>query len=551
LASGLILCTWATSHFINHAFGIRSVEAFQAAGLILLKPWQSNPGRLVLYCAFLVHGGLGLYALYRRRHLRIPASELWQLALGLAIPLLLIPHAAEIVLGEKIYRLEFGYPRVLYEFWVASPDLALPRQYLLLLVVWIHCCIGIRAWLRSKAWYPRTSSALAAFATLAPALALIGFTNAGLNLRERVRQDPAAAGHYLIAPTGTPQSVRYAALLLITDALALTYVGLLAGVFGLRLARDWHTRRFQSVRITYPGGRVVTVPSGFSVLEASRWARIPHTSVCGGRGRCSTCRVRVVAGQLPAPDEGERQTLIRIDAPPGVRLACQLRPSADLTVDLLVRPNAETPPGAARFNAASQGGKELQIAALFVDLRESTRLATDRLPYDALFLFDRYIQVVTAAVRQSKGHVTSIAGDGVMSMFGAEGDAADASRDAWKAALQIWSGLDSLNGELAAELGGPLRAGIGLHVGVAVVGMIGSAEHRSLQFLGDTGNIAAKLEEQAKPLDCTMVASRAALARIVLPAVAPETTVVSIAGREIEVALFRTCGELQQLVAAL
>ncbi len=185
-----------------------------------------------------------------------------------------------------------------------------------------------------------------------------------------------------------------------------------------------------------------------------------------------------------------------------------------------------------------------------MDLRESTRLATDRLPYDALFLFDRYIQAVTAAVRQNMGHVTSIAGDGVMSVFGAEGNIADATRGAWKAALQIWSTLDSLNEELAGELGGPLRAGMGLHLGVAVVGLIGSAEHRSLQFLGDTGNVAAKLEEQTKPLDCTLVASTAALARIALPTARLETTVVSIAGREIPVAIFRQRSELLQLVAA-
>jgi adenylate cyclase len=337
----------------------------------------------------------------------------------------------------------------------------------------------------------------------------------------------------------------------ITDALSLTYLSLLAGVIGLRLMRGWHTHRFQSIRITYPGGRVVAVPSGFSVLEASRWARIPHASVCGGRGRCSTCRVRIIAGRLDPPDVAERKTLMRINAPDNVRLACQLRPTTDLAVDLLVRPVRETPLGATRFNAASEGGKEMQIAALFVDLRESTRLATNRLPYDALFLFDRYIQVVTAAMRQNMGHVTSIAGDGVMSLFGAEGDAADASRDAWKAALQIWNALDALNEDLAAELGAPLRAGIGLHVGLAVVGMIGSAENRSLQFLGDTGNIAAKLEEQTKPLDCTLVASRAALARIALPAGVTELTTVSIAGREFEVAVFRTRDALQQLVGAL
>jgi len=82
LATGLILFSYATSHFINHAFGIRSVEAMQAAGLVLLKPWQTNPGRLLLYTALLVHAAIGLYAVYRRRHLRIPASEAWQALLA-------------------------------------------------------------------------------------------------------------------------------------------------------------------------------------------------------------------------------------------------------------------------------------------------------------------------------------------------------------------------------------------------------------------------------------------------------------------------------------
>ena len=63
-------------------------------------------------------------------------------------------------------------------------------------------------------------------------------------------------------------------------------------------------------------------------------------------------------------------------------------------------------------------------------------MATGRLPYDALFLFDRYIQVVTAAIRDNSGHVTSIAGDGVMSMFGINSNGTRAARDAFEAAAQ-------------------------------------------------------------------------------------------------------------------
>jgi adenylate cyclase len=108
LTSGLILFAYATSHLINHAFGIRSIEAMQSAGLILHKPWTTFPGLLVLYISFVTHGFLALFALYRRRHLRMPAGEVWQLVLGLAIPVLLIPHAGPIRVGESAYGLEFG-----------------------------------------------------------------------------------------------------------------------------------------------------------------------------------------------------------------------------------------------------------------------------------------------------------------------------------------------------------------------------------------------------------------------------------------------------------
>ena len=552
LTTGLILFAFAMSHLVNHAFGVHSVRTFQAAGLFLLKPWQTLPGHLVLYTAFTVHAGLGLYALYGRRHFRIPPGEFWQLALGLAIPILFIPHAVAIGLGHSFYGLEFGYPRKLYEFWVISPDLALPRQYLLIVFVWIHGCIGIRAWLRARPWYSRAAAPLAALATLVPVVALIGFTNAGLDLREAISREPAAAARYFVALPGTPAEQNFASLMQVIEGLSLAYFALLAGTFALRLLRDWHARRYQAVRITYPGGRVVTVPAGFSILEASRWAGIPHASVCGGRGRCSTCRVRVVSGAeaLPAVSALERPTLNRIGAPANVRLACQLRPSVDIAIELLVRPAAAPKTGVARYDAAVEGGKELEIVALFVDLRESTQLATGRLPYDALFIFDRYIQTVTAAVRQNAGHVTSIAGDGVMSVFGVEGDVLRATRGAWTAALQIWSALDALNQELGGELSAPLRAGIGLHVGLAVVGLIGSDADRSLQFLGDTGNLAAKLEDHTKQLDCVLVASMEAVARLVRPPPSLATASVPVAGRQIPVALFRQQTELRKLLAA-
>jgi len=553
LTTGLILFAFATSHLTNHALGIRSIELMQAASAILLAPWQTDAGLILLYTSFLVHGLLGLYALYRRRHLRLPSSEAWQLALGLTIPLLLISHAGAVRLGEFQYGQEIGYGPVLYKFWVVSPDIWLPRQLLLLLIVWIHGCIGLRAWLRTKRWYRRAVGVLASLATLVPVLAILGVVNAGLNLRDAALREPAYAAS--LAPSPGSQEAQYAASASrIADGITILYLGLVIGTFGLRAARNWHAKRFPGVRITYPGDRVVSVPPGFSVLEASRWTGLPHASVCGGRGRCSTCKVRIVQGAqwLEAPGPVERRTLRRIGAPPLVRLACQLRPSADISVEPLVSARIGFTSGAARFDAAIAGGRELQIAAMFVDLRESTRLATGRLPYDALFLFDRYVQAVTGAIRRHRGHATSIAGDGVMSVFGVDGTAAQAARNAFQAALDVWSGLEILSEDLAGELKAPLRIGIGIHVGVAVVGLVSISESQSLQFLGDTGNVAAKLEAQSKQLDCTLVASVAALNMVAPGTTYIETNIVAIAGKTdpVVVAVFRNKSELEQILSS-
>ena len=548
----MILFVYATMHFINHALGIRSLEAMRAGANVLLEPWQSIPGRSLLYSALLIHAGLGLYAFYRRRHLRIPILEAVQLTFGLAIPALLIAHSAGILYAEREYGLKIGFDRVVYTYWVADPVFGLPRQFLLMLCVWIHGCIGIRAWLRSKPWYAGAVPALTALATLVPVLAILGFINAGLDMREFAFASPSLLPPHVVDVAGSDQARKFASVGRFVDNLTLGYMALVAALFALRWARDWHAARFRAIRLTYPGGRVVTVPTGFSVLEASRWAGIPHASVCGGRGRCSTCRVDVIAGgeSLPPPGHDEEKLLSRIGAPPGVRLACQIRPESDLAVVPLVHSATAARPQDVTLGATMGGRRETEVAALFVDLRQSTQLADDRLPYDTFFIVERYIKRVSAEVSACKGQVTNVAGDGIMSVFGLDGSAESAARDAFRAALQIWTGIDALSEELGQEISEPLRIGIGLHVGVAVVGIGWSGGIDGAPFLGDTGNVAARLEAQTKRLDATLVASKDAVQRIAQNGELPELSTVMLAGKQepMEAARFQRSEELRELL---
>src|SRR5262249_10372981 len=161
---------------------------------------------------------------------------------------LLISHPVGIRLGEFQYSRELGYLPILNKFWVVSPDFALPRQLLLLLVLWIHGCIGLRAWLRTKRAYYRATGARASRATLVPVLAILGVVNAGLNLREAVLRDPVYAASLGPAPDSKDAQFT-ASVVRIADGMAVFYLGLVIVVFGLRGARNWHAKRFRAVRI--------------------------------------------------------------------------------------------------------------------------------------------------------------------------------------------------------------------------------------------------------------------------------------------------------------
>jgi len=537
LITGLTLFAYAASHFLGHATGIFGLAVLESVGRdVILAPWRTPFGRAALLCSLLVHAALGLRALYRRRHLHIPALETWQLGLGLLIPLLLVPHVVGVRGGSAFYQFDDSYYGVLYRIWIANAAIALPQQLVLLALVWAHGCIGLHFWLRGRAWYQRARAFLLAGAVAMPFLAVLGIVNAGWDEAMSAKLQPSFAEAHAPAPAGSLQAAQQQRLDLSARRLQIGYGALVLFMLLARAARNQRDRRRLAVRITYPGGRVVAAPPGFSILEASRFAGIPHASACGGRGRCSTCRVEILAGAeaAPAPSPAERETLLRVKAPPNVRLACQLRPAGDISVAPLV-PVADATHGQRIADGESH---ERLVTALFVDLRESTRFAAGRLPFDALFVIDRYVQRVTAAIEANGGEVTSVAGDGVMSLFGARSEPRMGARDALRAIGAIWDAIDSISRDLADELDRPLAFGVGVHASVAAVWTVNAFGRPSLQFLGEAGNVAARLEAATKELKCVCVVSEAVL-RVAEAEIPSGVAREELAIRGLEGAIFR------------
>src|SRR5262249_51250864 len=283
------------------------------------------------------------------------------------------------------------------------------NQALALVVAWTHGVIGMRGWMRLRPWYARAQPILFAGALLLPVLALLGFVHAGREAAQQA-QEPGGATRVLQPRYGPAEAL---ALKRAEAYVYLVFGGALGLVLVARVGRRALARHHGAIRVAYPDRRVVLVPVGFSILEASRLAQIAHASVCGGRGRCSTCRVHVVAGleSIPPASSDERRVLERVGAPPGVRRAGQARPRGDVGARLLLP--AVPAPSDALPRPRSSMGSEQDITVLFADLRRFTTLAEHRLPYDVVFFLNRYFEAVGRAIEAAGGIANQFTGDGV------------------------------------------------------------------------------------------------------------------------------------------
>lgn len=525
LAGGVVLC-FVIMHLTNHALLIGSVELADQARRWLVWPWRSLPGTILLYGALLAHAGLALWTLYARRTLQMPLREFLLLVMGLLIPDLLIDHAVSMRLAAHLRGSGTSYGQVLAVQWFDNPMLS-AQQSVALIIVWLHGCLGLGRAFSGNARFRNMRSMLFAGAVLLPVLALIGYVDAGLATAERLRL--AEMLPHPPMPPAPGSGAGAARIDMMSNLLRICWVLLIALVLVLRQLRAWWSRAGE-VEISYLGGAMVRVAPGTSVLEASRMNDIAHYSICGGNGRCSTCRVRVLSTDAPLPPPGpaEQATLARIRAGDDVRLACQLRPQGALTVARLLEP-----PGrqlAAHF--ADMPPREQDIAVLFCDLRRFTSLSERQLPYDVVFLLNRYFDIVGNAVAATGGVVDKFIGDGAMAVFGLESDLPAACRAALRCAAMIRQQIDQINAELHKDMGLTLDVGIGIHAGSAIIGQMGFSGHLSQTAIGDTVNVASRLEGVSKDLGAPIVVSQDVMSRQERPAPDLPAVSVSIRGRE-------------------
>lgn len=265
-----------------------------------------------------------------------------------------------------------------------------------------------------------------------------------------------------------------------------------------------------------PDNITIDCAAGESVLEAARRAHLPIAHACGGKAKCSTCRIWILEGAEACPAKGaaERELTSRLGLTDDIRLACQLHPTGEIAFRRLVLDETDLRiANQLQRRAASKSGEVKPVVLFFSDVAGFTSFSETLTPYDVMYLLNRYFAQVGELIERNDGYIDKFVGDGLMAIFGVNGQP-DAPIRSVNAALQTLAAVDRMKPFFASMYGIDFDIRIGLHLGDAVIGSIGSPGHERLTAIGDAVNVASRVEAANKEAGTRLLISEALYERV-------------------------------------
>lgn len=262
----------------------------------------------------------------------------------------------------------------------------------------------------------------------------------------------------------------------------------------------------KSFWIEFIGDRSVKIDEGQSILTASLLAGIPHYHACGGKGKCSTCRVLVRDGAdfLSPPNRKEQKLQKQIAFPPNVRLACQtFINGAPVRLHRIIRDEADMAlyiedDGVGELHSM---GEEKDLVLFFLDIRNFTPFMQAYPAFDVMHIIRRLFALFRKCIEDRRGRIIETAGDGLYAVFGLQDDVKAAAQNAVAAGYKIMQELNELNSTyLQNYFNHQFEVGIGIHSGRTIVGNIGLGAN-TLNVMGLAVNIASRLQHATREVD--------------------------------------------------
>lgn len=251
---------------------------------------------------------------------------------------------------------------------------------------------------------------------------------------------------------------------------------------------------------SHPDNLTFSCSEGETLLEAALRAGLPMAHACGGHGKCSTCRVWVMEGAAQCPDRNatEARLASQLGLDPSIRLACQLRPQDRIAFRRLVLDETDMALASQLGGRKpAKAGELREIAVFFSDIQGFTTLSEGLLPYDVMYMLNRFFAQTGEAVEADGGYIDKFLGDGMMALFGINGEA-DAPLRAVHAGLQCLAAADRMQPFFETMYGIRFEIRIGIHWGQAVIGSLGAPGHERLTAVGDAVNMASRTEQANK-----------------------------------------------------
>ena len=548
--SGCILFFYVFTHLLNHSLGLISLDTMEQGRAIFLRFWRHDVLFYVLYGALLIHFLLGVYALARRRSFRMSRKEWIRNSSAVLIPFFLASHLSVTLWGSRFLGLNDSYA-----FMIISTYIFDPFGYiilgLMLMLVWTHGSIGIIGLIEFREFYSKRRGLFQGLILGLPLIAYGGYIRASIELSEASQSNPITILELISNSNFTAEIGEK--IVSLSDLLQfLVYPILLSLFVAFYFIRNLLEKRFNSIQVQYTDGTNINVSRGSSLLEASHKAGRYHESVCGGRGRCTTCRVRVTSslGELPKPNKIEQSVINRLNFDQSLRLACQLRPETDIEINPLIKLVNHDKQNLRFSNQENLSGIEKETVIMFCDLRGFTRLSDGKMPFDVVFILNKYFKLVTDAVEENKGRIDKFIGDGVMAIFDKDTTISNNCKNALKGAAMITTYLNELNDELSTDDIEPLRLGIGIHSGNAIIGKMGYGEASTDTAIGDTVNVASRLEQLTKDYSCQLMFSSIVAENAELDKTKLNSVKTKIRGKKDYLEAFY-CGSADEAIKAL